>query len=189
MTTGVVTYEEYEELALNEPEHFWELHDGRLVRKPDEIMTTAHNRIGDELGYQFHLQLDRSLYQVRTNNARARRRDRSAYIPDLLIVPVALVRRNEVERPRRLEAYEEPLPLVVEIWSPSTGRYDVDDKLPEYQRRGDREIWRIHPLERTLTAWRRQPDGTYVESVYTSGSIEPVALPGVRIDIDRLFVP
>jgi Uma2 family endonuclease len=44
-----------------------------------------------------------------------------------------------------LELYVEPLPLVVEVWSPSTGQYDVDEKLPEYQRRGDLEIWRFHP--------------------------------------------
>jgi len=23
------------------------------------------------------------------------------------------------------------------------------------------EIWRIHPDERTLTSWQRQPDGSY----------------------------
>jgi Uma2 family endonuclease len=83
--------------------------------------------------------------------------------------------------------YTEPLPLVVEVWSPSTGRYDVDRNVPEYQRRGDLEIWRIHPLERTLTAWRRQPDGSYAETVYRSGTVEPVALSAVVIDLEALF--
>jgi Uma2 family endonuclease len=54
-----------------------------------------------------------------------------------------------------LEIYDEPLPLVAEVWSPSTGGYDVLAKLPEYRRRGDTEIWLLHPYERTLTAWRR----------------------------------
>ncbi len=35
------------------------------------------------------------------------------------------------------------------------GRVDVESKLPDYRRRGDLEVWRIHPYERTLTAWRR----------------------------------
>ncbi len=35
-------------------------------------------------------------------------------------------------------------------------------------------------------AWRRQPDGTYTETRYTGGSIQPVALPGVSIDLDWL---
>jgi hypothetical protein len=45
----------------------------------------------------------------------------------------------------------------------------------------------IHPFDRTLTAWRRQPDGSYTESYYSGGSVQPVALPGVAIDLDTLF--
>lgn len=85
-----------------------------------------------------------------------------------------------------LEAYGAPLPLVVEVWSPSAGEYNVDSKLPEYRRRGDIEIWRIHPFDRTLTAWRRQRDGSYTEAHYTA-VVHPVALPNVAIDLDTLF--
>lgn len=63
----------------------------------------------------------------------------------------------------------------------------MEEKLREYQRRGDTEIWRIHPYERTLTAWCRQPDGTYTETVQRSGTVQPAALPGVGIELDRLF--
>jgi Uma2 family endonuclease len=86
-----------------------------------------------------------------------------------------------------LESYDTPLPLVVEIWSRSTGDYDIETKLREYQRRGDLEIWRIHPYERTLTAWRRQPDGSYAESFHTEGIVHPIALPNVTIELDRFF--
>lgn len=91
------------------------------------------------------------------------------------------------ERTNALETSGEPMPLVVEVWSPSTGGYDVDGKLPEYRRRGDLEIWRIHPYERTLTAWRRQPDRTYAETDHREGSIRPIAVPGVTIDREALF--
>jgi hypothetical protein len=64
-------------------------------------------------------------------------------------------------------------------------RHDVE--LPEYQRRGDLEIWRLHPYERTLIAWRRQPDGTYDQVTFTSGTVQPVALPNVTIDLAVLF--
>ena len=77
--------------------------------------------------------------------------------------------------------------MVVKVLSPSTGGYAVDTKPPEYRARGDREVWRIHPSARTLTAWRRRPDGSYAEPVHTSGTIEPVELPSVRIDLDTLF--
>jgi Uma2 family endonuclease len=88
---------------------------------------------------------------------------------------------------RSLETYAAPLPLVVEVWSPSTGEYDLETKLREYQLRSDLEIWRLHPYERTLTAWRRQPDGSYSESRHEAGTVQPIALPGVTIDLDALF--
>ena len=146
-------------------------------------MTTAHNRLAERLAIQLHRQLDYNVYEVRINNARARRRSQFAYILDLIVVPVPLVRRNIAERPTRLEAYEEPLPLVVEVWSPSTGGYDVNEKLPEYQRRGDLEIWRIHPVHRSVTVWRRQADGSYADTVHTTGTVELYCLPCVVIEI------
>ena len=77
--------------------------------------------------------------------------------------------------------------MVVEVWSPSTGTYDVNAKLPEYRRRGDLEVWRVHPFERTLTVWRRQPDGGYVETIYDGGRVQPASMPGVTIDLDVLW--
>jgi Uma2 family endonuclease len=76
---------------------------------------------------------------------------------------------------------------VVEVWSPSTGGYDIDAKIPEYRRRGDLEIWRLHPFEKTLAAWRRQPDGSYTELILQGGTVQAVALPNVTIDLDALF--
>ena len=73
------------------------------------------------------------------------------------------------------------------VWSRSTADYDVNTKIPEYRRRGDLEIWRIHPYERTLTTWRRQPDGSYTETLYREGRVPVVSLPGVFIEIAELF--
>jgi hypothetical protein len=75
----------------------------------------------------------------------------------------------------------------VEIWSRSTGTFDVNAKIPIYQERGDLQIWRVHPYERTLTAWRRQPDGTYEEHLYREGIVRPVSLPNVAIDRGDVF--
>jgi len=87
-----------------------------------------------------------------------------------------------------LESYSEPIPLVVEVWSPSTGRYDARDKLDGYKLRGDLEIWLIDPYAFTLVAHRRQPDGTYTRRDFARGDVvEPVALAGVRIDLEQLF--
>jgi Uma2 family endonuclease len=83
------------------------------------------------------------------------------YIPDVAVIPTAMVRPLR-RNPRGLGAYGEPVPLVVEVWSPSTGSYDMRAKIPDYQERGDLEIWFIHPFTRTLTVWRRQPDGRWL---------------------------
>jgi Uma2 family endonuclease len=89
--------------------------------------------------------------------------------------------------PGTFEVYEEPMPLVVEVWSPSTQKYDQTDKLPEYRLRSDQEVWFIHPYERTLTAWRKQPDGSYAETQHTEGSVQPAFLPNVTIELATLF--
>jgi Uma2 family endonuclease len=171
------------QLAMEEPNQ-WELHCGQLRRKP--AMTYEHNDLTDRLAFRLTAQVDPSLFVVRNAKGHVRRSAESYYIPDVYVIPIEL---TQTLRGRRdaLEAYQAPLPLVIEVWSPSTGDYDVDSKLPEYRRRGDIEIWLIHPYDRTLTAWRRQPDGRYTESHHVRGTIQPAALPGVTIDLDTLF--
>jgi Uma2 family endonuclease len=86
-----------------------------------------------------------------------------------------------------LEIYTEPLPFVLEVWSPRTGEYDVETKLPEYRARGDREIWLLNPYGHDLVAWRRREDGTYERATYRGGKVQLFALPEVTIDLDALF--
>ncbi len=173
----------YERLALADDDRHWELWDGVLVEKPG--MSTEHNHLMVELAFQIRKQIDPAMFRVRVNSTRVRKPE-SWFIPDVVVVPTPLERATRGQ-PGRLETYSDPLPLVVEIWSPSTGRYDVNRKLPEYMHRGDEEIWRIHPFDKRLTAWRRQPDGSYAELVFLGGIVEVPSLPGVGIDLDALF--
>jgi Uma2 family endonuclease len=179
----LVSEQEFLQLALEDYKSRWELHCGRLRKKPD--MSFEHNYLMFELQRLLIQQLDHQQFQVRCNVGHVRRSSESYYIPDVFVLPKELVRPHRGER--QLETYGEPLPLVVEFWSPSTGDYDVTTKLQEYQRRGDLEIWLIHPYDCVLRAWRRQPDGSYAESTHTSGAVQPVALPNVTIDLDALF--
>ncbi len=180
----VVAAPSYEEIALADPSRPWEMHDGRLLEKPG--MSDAHHVVIHRLDHQLVPQLDFSVYDIRINFARIRRDDRHYYIPDLAVIPIPSL-QSLVTRTQPLEVFTIPLPLVVEAWSPSTGGYDVRAKLPHYIDRGDSEIWFLHPYERTLTAWRRQADGTYPETILRGGTVQPVALPNVSIDLDRLF--
>ena len=178
-----VSAAEYERIALAEPDRRWELHAGRLVEKPP--MSMGHDLAQLELVRQLLQQLDPAAYNVKFA-ARLRRSDGHYYIPDVCVTPISLIEADPARR-RILNLYEAPLPLVIEVWSPSTGDYDIDDKLPEYQRRGDQEIWRLHPFERTLTAWRRQADGSYTETAIRERRVAPVAFPWVTIDLDAVF--
>lgn len=148
-------------------------------------MTADHNEVASQVFIQLSRQLDMNQFRLRLTMGHVRRSSENYYIPDVYVIPIHLLRPQRGQR--TLEIYEAPLPLVVEVWSPSTGDYDVDSKLPEYLRRGDLEIWRIHPYERTLRAWRRQVDGSDVEAHFSGGTVQPVALPDVTIDLDRLF--
>ena len=183
-TQSRISNEAYERLALSDPSRQWELWDGKVREKPG--MTCAHNSLGARLAQMLGSQLDWSVYEVRTDAGHVHRPDSTYVIPDVFVLPLSQVtphlRQHDV-----LEVYDQPLPLAVEIWSRSTGDYDVREKLDVYKQRGDLEIWYFHPYERTLTTRQRQPDGSYQESLYREGIVHPVALPGVEIDLAVLF--
>lgn len=180
-----VTERTFHQIALEDPDHQWELHHGVLREKPS--MSFRHNDTMTYLGVQLANQLDPSIFRVRINAGRVSRLTETYYIPDVFVIPVSLLDPDK-DRPDVLETYEQPLPLVVEIRSPSTGEYDVNTKLPEYRLRGDQEIWRIQPFERILHVWRRQPDGTYREDEYRGGKVVVASLPDVSIDLDAFFL-
>ena len=117
---------------------------------------------------------------------RVRRPMATIFMPDVFVVPMAFGEPFR-GKPGTLAIISPPLPLVVEVWSASTGDYDVEAKLPIYQQRGDQEIWLIHPYEQTLTSWQRQADSSYHQSIHRGGTVTPMALPWVTIDLDRLF--
>ena len=174
----------YEQRALEKDGQRLELHDGVSWEKPP--MSFGHNRSMLMLSREFMIQCDPAMHVVSINASRVHRPERTYFIPDIAIIPVVMTEQYR-DREVALEVYDQALPLVVEVWSPSTGGYDIDAKLPVYQERGDVEIWRLHPFDRTLTVWRRRPDGSYEQSVHTAGLVTPVALPGVTIDLDALI--
>ena len=179
-----ISENEYQEIVLAEPDRQWELYEGRLRERPG--LTWEHGDVVEMLSHLLGNQLDRRQYRVRINEGRVRRSPSTILIPDLLVVPTRFGQPFRGQ-PGVLAILSDPLPLVVEVWSRSTGDYDVAEKLAVYQQRGDVEIWRINPYERTLTAWRRMPDGRYEETIHREGVVSPTALPGVEIALATLF--
>jgi Uma2 family endonuclease len=185
-TAMPITEELFRAVALADPEGRWELLRGRLREKP--AMATEHNHLMRWLAWELGRRTDHDQFVVSMNTGQLAFRDETRAIPDIFVIEAGRVAESRRRRDP-LEVYGDPVPLVVEIWSPSTGGYDIDGKIPEYMRRGDLEIWRLHPYERTLKGWRRQADGGYQEFILSHGIVAPVTLPGVEIDLDRLFAP
>ena len=175
-----ITEQEYRELALNDQDRPWELWDGVPREKPG--MSMKHDNVSFLLGHLLQSQLDRREYRVNVNGGKAR----NYFIPDVVVIPAAYQLPFEHD-PLAFNAHAEPLPLVVEVRSRATGHYDFATKLAGYRERGDAEVWFIHPYERTLTAWRRQPDDSYVEEMHRGGIVPVASLRGVTIDLDTLL--
>jgi Uma2 family endonuclease len=178
-----LTQETFAALVLEDIDGRWVIHNQKRREKPP--MSLGHNRIARKLMRRLLAELPEDEFDVLVNDGHLALPHGDSYIPDVAIVPIHLL--NQLGSDFTFESYSAPLPLVVEVWSPSTGNYDVDAKVPRHQLRGDAEIWRIHPFERTLTAWRRQPDCSYVESAHASDGIALAALPEIAIDLDELF--
>lgn len=176
----------YRRITLSDREARWELHDGMLREKP--AMSIAHGGVTNKLAFALQQQLGWEEYRVRNNSSRLRISSRRTYIPDIAVVPIALDLALRAD-PYALELYEAPLPLVAEVWSPTTGGYDIAAKLENYLRRGDEEIWYLHPYDQTLTAWVRQGDGRYERQVHREGTVRAARLPGVEVDLGWLFEP
>lgn len=185
--TELVSEEAYRELARMGEHRLLELHRGHLQEKP--AVSYQHSYVTSELVESLLRQLDRAQFRVSLGQARLRVSSNTYYIPDVAVIPADLERSLRIAHPLKLDAYVDPMPLVVEVWSPSTGDYDFEAKLPDYQRRGDQEIWYIHPYHRTIAAWRRQPDGTYTEAMYRTGSVRAESLPDFEFDVEVLFAP
>lgn len=175
---------EFERFIDEHPGQQWELVEGVVREKP--WMASERNDPMFYLAHDIASQLDRKIFRVRSNSAHLQRSTSSFFIPDIIVFPTASFRES-LGQVQRLEKYEEPMLLVIEIWSRSSGNYDIDTKIPEYQARGDLETWRLDPYERTLTVWRRREDGSYQDSTYSGGTVRVESLPNVSIDLDALF--
>jgi hypothetical protein len=81
-------------------------------------MRIRHGEIPMLLGQVLLSRLDRSEYSVLAE-LRVRRPTATVFMPDVMVVPTAY--SEDIRDRPVLAIYSEPLPLVVEVWSPSTG--------------------------------------------------------------------
>jgi len=77
---------------------------------------------------------------------------------------------------------------LAEVLSRSTASHDQFVKLPVYERAGVREVWLIHPTERTVAVYRLEA-GRYGSPTVLElkGQTALAAVPGVTIDWDEVL--
>ncbi len=171
----------YERMAADAAWKLTELHDGIPREKP--VMSQAHGGVMMALTRALLLGADERIHRLRTNHAKLAAPGGSYFIPDLVVLPLPAATAS----PDAADLYHDPALLVIEIRSPSTGGFDLETKIPAYMLRGDAEIWLVQPERGEVIRWIRSPDGTYGQSRIGAGALGPAALPGVAIDLDRLF--
>ena len=77
---------------------------------------------------------------------------------------------------------------IAEVLSPHTARYDKMVKLPVYERAGVREVWFIHPIDRTLTIHRLEAGHCKrTTCLALEGQTPLTAVPGVSIDWEQVL--
>jgi Uma2 family endonuclease len=79
--------------------------------------------------------------------------------------------------------------MVVEVLSPSTRKYDLNEKFNLYEASGVREYWVVAPVGKDVTVFLLQENGRYAEGVvYQKSAKIPVqTLPGLEVDAEELF--
>jgi Uma2 family endonuclease len=77
---------------------------------------------------------------------------------------------------------------VAEVLSPYTASHDQVVKLPAYERAGVREVWLVHPIDRTLAIYQLEA-GRYGRAriLELKGKTQIAAIPGITIDWDELL--
>ncbi|HEY6925687.1 MAG TPA: Uma2 family endonuclease [Steroidobacteraceae bacterium] len=77
---------------------------------------------------------------------------------------------------------------IAEILSPSTASHDQFVKLPVYERAGVREVWLVHPTDRTVAIYRLEA-GHYGLPVILEleGQTALTAVPGITINWDEVL--
>ncbi|MDR3267387.1 MAG: Uma2 family endonuclease [Tannerella sp.] len=79
--------------------------------------------------------------------------------------------------------------MIVEVLSPATLKYDMNDKYRIYEAAGVKEYWAIAPKDKSVIVFLLQKNGEYAEGImYNEKSNIPVqSLPGLEIEANELF--
>ena len=77
--------------------------------------------------------------------------------------------------------------FIAEIQSPSTAKYDLNDKFNLYEAVGVREYWVVF-TDKAVQVFLLQPDGKYDKgTLYDKGKVPVHIFDGIEIDLKEIF--
>ena len=170
----------YADLCTWDDDTVWELIDG--VAYAMATPSLLHQGISVELSRQLSNFLEDKpckVYAAPGVRLNADTSDDTYLIPDVVVV---------CDRSKLSQNTVDGAPdLVIEILSPSTGRFDTLKKFQQYQKAGVREYWIVNPELKVLSAHILE-NGKYTVSVYGDEDKAPVyVLEGCEINLERVF--
>lgn len=175
-----VTWDEFVEL---EEDDLRELVDGVLVEV--EVPDLLHENAVSVLNQRLRNWADAAhAGLVLASGYKVRITDRRGVMPD-----VQFIAKQRIELADR-KGFTRGMPdLVVEVVSPSSGRYDRVVKLGWYATAGVREYWIVDPEDRTLERLVLE-SGRYViaASLADDAVFEPESFPGLSIPLAELWI-
>ncbi|RYE34722.1 MAG: Uma2 family endonuclease [Sphingobacteriaceae bacterium] len=108
--------------------------------------------------------------------------DENIFQPDLIYISAE--RKTELLQNRIMGAPD----LVIEILSPSTAYYDLRQKKDIYERYGVKEYLIIDPIKKDAELYVLENEFVLKQKAQQNGFINLTILPGLQIDLQRLFV-
>lgn len=157
----------------------YELIDGTLYSMSSP--TGEHQEIVGEVYFQLRDYLKNKQCKVYLSPFDVKINKKDIVQPDLFI----LCDRRELQGTDN-KYLEGPPDLVIEVWSESTGRYDLMGKRRKYQSAGVREYWVIMDVG-FVYVYLPDDNGIYYETMYYSRNGKEIEIP-IHIFEDRVKV-
>lgn len=137
----------------------------RIIRR---LLTSFHDHLRDrpgasELGFTVDTRID----------------DRNVFAPDVWWVP------DGARFGPATGWFDPPPPLVVEVRSPSTWRYDTGIKLQRDREAGVDEVWLVDTVDGVVRVHRRDAEGEVV--VAPPAPLATPLIPGWEVDLAELL--
>ncbi len=160
-------------------DRIWEFRDGEvIVHSP---ATPHHQRLVGFLTFLLKGYVEaRNLGEGFNGPAVLRLRPGLAKEPDIFFIPQDRL-RNVRER-----WVDGPADLIIEVSSPGTWRYDLEEKAQVYREGGVLEYWVVHPERREVIVHRAEHPG-YRVGIATEGRLASTAVPGFWIEGEWLW--